>query len=118
MDEFVLNSTDDSEVCRLLAEARHESNSGLGRLLEAFRPALLELAEQSLGDPIRRRVSVSDLVQDTMLTACGQFAAFRGNSAPVIAEVASRGGRSRGGSANCPWEQRGAGASSCLRIIR
>ena len=65
----------------LLAEARHGSPSGLGSLLEVFRPQLTELAQRCVGQALRTRMSESDLVQETMLTASQRFFDFRGASA-------------------------------------
>jgi RNA polymerase sigma-70 factor (ECF subfamily) len=49
-------------------------------MLESFRPALMEMAADRLGLRVRRRMSSSDLVQDTLLTAGKQFESFRGES--------------------------------------
>lgn len=70
----------ESTLNELLDAARQGSSSELGRLLDSFRPALTQMAEEKLGQRIRRRMSMSDLVQDTMLTAAKQFADFRGAS--------------------------------------
>lgn len=80
VNERLVGVNDDRDLKGLIDKARSGSSSELGRLLDFFRPALTEQADCSLGDPIRRRFSVSDLVQDTLLTACEQFSAFRGNT--------------------------------------
>ena len=75
------SSVSDGRLNELLDAARDGSSSQLGRLLDAFRPALTQIADAQLGQRIRRRFSKSDLVQDTMLTAAKQFVDFRGTSA-------------------------------------
>jgi RNA polymerase sigma-70 factor (ECF subfamily) len=77
--ECLLSETKFNEY---MSVAKQGSRSGLGNLLEAFRPALIDMAEQKLGGRIRRRMSSSDLVQDTLLTAGNQFESFRGSSLP------------------------------------
>lgn len=74
--------SNDSTIGKLLHQARsgEQFGSELGELLEVFRPSLMELAEARLGEQLRRRMSQSDLVQDTMLTAAENFRAFRGQS--------------------------------------
>jgi RNA polymerase sigma-70 factor (ECF subfamily) len=70
----------DSMFREYLLSAKSGSSSGLGRMLESFRPALMEMAADRLGLRVRRRMSSSDLVQDTLLTAGKQFESFRGES--------------------------------------
>ena len=74
------STASDSDLAGFLQKARDGSNSGLGQLLESFRPALMEMADQKLGRRLRRRMSLSDLVQDTMMTAGKQFESFDGNT--------------------------------------
>ncbi len=64
----------------LINGARQDRGSGLGHLLEYFRPALTELARQEIREELTCRMSQSDLVQDTMLTASRNFPAFLGQS--------------------------------------
>ena len=64
----------------LINGARRDYGSGLGHLLEYFRPTLTEMARQEIRDELTCRMSQSDLVQDTMLTASRDFPAFRGHS--------------------------------------
>ncbi len=64
----------------LINGARQDRGSELGHLLEYFRPALTELARQEIRDELTCRMSQSDLVQDTMLTASRDFPAFLGRS--------------------------------------
>lgn len=63
-----------------MVSARNGSSSGFGRMMESFRPALTEMAEELLGPRVRRRMSSSDLVQDTLLAVWKEFAHFRGSS--------------------------------------
>ncbi|MCC6512059.1 MAG: sigma-70 family RNA polymerase sigma factor, partial [Pirellulaceae bacterium] len=72
------------EISELIDAARSGSGSKLGNLLEHFRPQLLKQAEKSVSRALRRRMSISDLVQDTMLTATTQFPAFRGQTEPEL----------------------------------
>ena len=73
-------SVSDSVFSEYMTMARNGSSTALGAMLESFRPSLTELAEARLGVRVRRRMSSSDLVQDTMLTAGQQFEQFRGDS--------------------------------------
>jgi RNA polymerase sigma-70 factor (ECF subfamily) len=52
----------------------------LGQLLESYRNYLDLLAGTQIDDKLRARISPSDLVQETMLAACRDFAQFRGES--------------------------------------
>ncbi len=66
----------------LINDARQGSGSGLGRLLEFFCPALTNMASHEVSGELSCRMSQADLVQDTMLTASRDFAAFQGASEP------------------------------------
>lgn len=68
------------EFLPILERARESSGSPLGDLLEYFRPHLESFADRSVGAKLRRRMSPSDLVQETMLSATGQFHSFRGQT--------------------------------------
>lgn len=70
----------DDEVSLLIQSARGGSVSSLGTLLEMFRADLTQRAKSDLHVEMYRRMSMSDLVQDTMLTACRKFHEFRGHS--------------------------------------
>jgi RNA polymerase sigma-70 factor (ECF subfamily) len=63
-----------------LAAARRGNNDALGRLLEACRPYLLQVAHDQLGADLRAKVGASDLVQDTFLEARRDFGGFHGLS--------------------------------------
>jgi RNA polymerase sigma-70 factor (ECF subfamily) len=64
----------------IIESARNDAGSKLGELLEHFQPQLKKFAEKSIGQTLRRRISPSDLVQETMLSATSQFHSFRGQS--------------------------------------
>ncbi len=80
------SSASDSHLTLFLNAAKERSQSGLGRLLEAFRPSLIMMADQNLEQRLRRRMSSSDVVQDTMLTAGKQFESFRGTTSGEFRE--------------------------------
>ena len=63
---------------RLLQRALSGSDSGLGELLESFRASMLAFAGRRIDGQLRRRISSSDVVQETMLTAREKFTSFRG----------------------------------------
>jgi RNA polymerase sigma-70 factor (subfamily 1) len=69
-----------SSTIRLLSRARDGSRSGLGDLLESYRPLLRHLAGQQIGLRLRVDMSESDLVQETMLTASRGLPDFRGST--------------------------------------
>lgn len=71
---------DESQVSLLIEKSRCGSSSSLGTLLEIFRPDLAQRAKADLNAEMQQRMSLSDLVQDTMLTACRSFREFRGNT--------------------------------------
>jgi RNA polymerase sigma-70 factor (ECF subfamily) len=66
----------------LLARARGGEAEPLGALLHLYRNYLLVLATTQFDRRLRRRLSPSDLVQETMLAAHRDFAQFRGQSEP------------------------------------
>lgn len=63
-----------------LTHARNGHPSGIGRLLDSFRPLLQHLARKKISSRLHARVSESDLVQETMLSACQALKSFQGNS--------------------------------------
>lgn len=78
-----LTPSDDLEPClaeELLEKARHGEAEALGQLLQIYRNYLTILAATQLDRRLRRRMSPSDLVQETMLAAHCDFAKFRGTS--------------------------------------
>ena len=64
----------------LLQRARLGNWDALGQVLQLYQRYLTILATTKLGRRLRRRVDPSDLVQDAMLAAHRDFAAFRGCS--------------------------------------
>ena len=64
----------------LLERARLGNTEALGQVLQLYRNYLTILATTQLDRRLRRRVNPSDLVQDAMLAAHTDFAAFRGHS--------------------------------------
>jgi RNA polymerase sigma-70 factor (ECF subfamily) len=75
---------DEANISHLIEKVRGGSNSSLGTLLEVFRPSLTQKASADLSIEMQRRMSQSDLVQETMLTACSKFGEFRGGSAAEL----------------------------------
>ena len=69
----------------LMGEARNGSVAAMGRLLEAHRRYLLSVANRELPGELRAKVAPSDIVQDSMLEACQEFAAFAGQTHEELA---------------------------------
>ncbi|WP_442505838.1 sigma-70 family RNA polymerase sigma factor [Novipirellula sp. SH528] len=72
------SSNDDFEL--LLCKAKSGQASSLGVLLQWYIKYLTILASTQLDVRLRRRVSPSDIVQETLLAAHRDFANFRGQS--------------------------------------
>lgn len=68
------------DVTSRLSEARAGSEAALGWLLDSIRGYLLTVARRELDPAFARKTGASDLVQETMLGACRDFARFRGES--------------------------------------
>ncbi len=68
----------------MIAQARDGDGQVLGRLLETFRPVLLQRAQTSWGTVPGLGVGSDDLVQDTLLRAVCRFGQFEGNSGPEL----------------------------------
>lgn len=64
----------------LLARAKQGQSQSLGTLLQWYNRYLTILASNRLDGRIRRRVSPSDIVQETLLAAHRDFQGFRGGS--------------------------------------
>lgn len=62
--------------------AQNGESEALGDLLESYRNYLNVIASSQINNRLGRRVSPSDVVQDTMLAAHRDFQDFRGDSAP------------------------------------
>jgi RNA polymerase sigma-70 factor (ECF subfamily) len=71
---------DGQGVEELLDEARDGETDSLGQLLQLYRNYLNILATTQLNRRLRRRMSPSDIVQETMLAAHRDFAKFRGTT--------------------------------------
>lgn len=72
---------DSNERDALFFNARQGEPDAIGELLESYRNYLKLLASTQLRGRLSRRVSPSDVVQETMLAAHRDFDAFRGESA-------------------------------------
>ena len=70
----------DPNFSELLNHARNGRASGIGRLLDSFRPLLQQLAKRKISSRLQARMSESDLIQETMLSACQGLKGFQGNS--------------------------------------
>lgn len=68
------------QVREWLESARDGSKTSLGHLLETCRNYLLLIANESLDQDLRGKVSPSDLVQDTFLRAQDHWSDFQGGS--------------------------------------
>ncbi len=64
----------------LIARVKQGSDSRLGPLLDSYRNYLDLLARSQIDEKLKARISPSDLVQETMLGACRDFAQFRGEN--------------------------------------
>ena len=65
----------------LVRRAREGEQPALGKLLEGYRGYLRVLAEREIGPQLQRRISASDLVQQTFLSAWRNFGEFAGADA-------------------------------------
>src|SRR5262249_62211948 len=63
-----------------LPAARAGSQEALGRLLEACHGYLLMVARQELPADLQAKGGASDLLQETLMDACRDFAQFRGDT--------------------------------------
>lgn len=70
----------ESKAENLLKGARNGVREELGDLLEMYRNYLRVLASTQIGNRLRRRLSPSDVVQETMLAAHRDFTKFRGQT--------------------------------------
>ncbi|TWU23272.1 ECF RNA polymerase sigma factor SigW [Novipirellula galeiformis] len=77
-----VNDSSDSVLTpeKMIARVRQGNGESLGELLELYRNYLTVLATAQVGNRLRRRMSKSDLVQETMLAAHRDFGKFRGGS--------------------------------------
>jgi RNA polymerase sigma-70 factor (ECF subfamily) len=70
-----------TDVPSLLAQARSGCATAVARLLQEYRPFLLLLADQEIPPDVRAKVGLSDLVQDTLLSAHRGLPGFAGTTA-------------------------------------
>lgn len=75
-------SSQQRKAQRLLTQARDGAPEQVGQLLQLYRNYLLVLATTQFDRRLRRRLSPSDLVQETMLAAHRDFEQFRGRTEP------------------------------------
>ena len=68
----------------LLNRARDGDTNALGCLLESYSAYLRLIASSLLRTASRASVDISDVVQETNLRACGNFAKFRGSDEPEL----------------------------------
>jgi RNA polymerase sigma-70 factor (ECF subfamily) len=64
----------------LLRAAQGGDRAALGKLLDFYRPALVEVAGYSLPGNLRGKLSKSDIVQQTFLEAQQQLSSFHGDT--------------------------------------
>jgi RNA polymerase sigma-70 factor (ECF subfamily) len=64
-----------------VSQAKNGDREAMGQLLEASRDYLREVAGANLAEDVRAKLSVSDLVQDTLFDAQQSFDQFQGTSA-------------------------------------
>ena len=77
-EEVSVNNDSSREFLQLLASARSGNREALGELLQWYCNYLTILASTQLDKRLQRRLSPSDLVQDTLLAAQRDFPDFRG----------------------------------------
>jgi RNA polymerase sigma-70 factor (ECF subfamily) len=80
MDAITDSSLSDRPIAEIISSVRDGNTQTLGRLLQLYRNYLSVLATTQLDRRLRRRMSTSDLVQETMLAAHRDFGQFRGGS--------------------------------------
>lgn len=80
----------DEELVSRIAQARAGQTGAMGELLEAQRATLVARAERQLGLLLHRRMSASDVVQQSFVEALRAFPQFRGSSGPEFAAWLSR----------------------------
>ena len=68
------------KLLELINRARTGDADAVGSVLQQYRNYLNVLAATQINRTLQRRVSTSDVVQETMLRACAHFDQFRGSS--------------------------------------
>jgi RNA polymerase sigma-70 factor (ECF subfamily) len=74
------NEKHDFKPEELIAQAKKQAGESVGAVLEHYRNYLNVLAAAQIRRKLQRRVSSSDIVQETMLRACVHFDQFRGSN--------------------------------------
>ncbi len=85
VDPFPRNGPNGERGGELVAAARGGSPEALSVLLQTCRTYLLAVGERELTDPLRRRISPSDLVQETFLVGQQSIAEFDGDTTAEFA---------------------------------
>lgn len=81
MNMFFASSSADSDGFKeLLSQAKVGDRAALGRILDASRNYLRQVAGLQISDDLQAKLSVSDLVQDTYVDAQQAFQQFRGST--------------------------------------
>jgi RNA polymerase sigma-70 factor (ECF subfamily) len=79
-DAWKPNSRGNNEIGELLLRARGGDQQSIGELLQQYRRYMNVLAATKIHSRLQRRISASDIVQETMLKAHRHFAQFQGES--------------------------------------
>jgi RNA polymerase sigma-70 factor (ECF subfamily) len=85
MPPVPVRQTNDGWLSDTLCAARAGCDDALGRLLEAFRPYLLLIADREGTTVPRCKAAPSDLVGSAVRKAIGEFEQFRGQTAEELA---------------------------------
>ncbi len=75
-----MESMDSDDPLALIASARGGNATDLGKLVSLYRQYLHSLADTQMHRQLRRRVSTSDIVQETLIKAVCHFEQFRGHT--------------------------------------
>jgi RNA polymerase sigma-70 factor, ECF subfamily len=75
-------SDDDRPLADLIRRAQNGDDEAVDQLLADYRPFLRLVADQALGQLLRRREDASDIVQQTEMEAYRAIGDFRGSSEP------------------------------------
>src|SRR4051812_48306071 len=80
MDSSAENHAFDANLHLALEASRAGDSHLLGQLLDAYRPYLLQIANEELNSDLQGKAGGSDLVQQTFLEANRDIAGFRGKT--------------------------------------
>lgn len=70
-----------ADICELLDRARRGAPDAIGRIFEAVRGQLIDLADRELPADVRARIGPSDVVQETAVDMHRDFGQFTGRTA-------------------------------------